>query len=173
MKDTLNTTVESENEYNNKWSHPGLKIFIQKQHPVLHSSALKPCFKSALRIDSVSSRCWRHRCWSLRAPLPLSFLFSAPTVSSRLNCFFFSSFSHCTFHCKTLLFLNPLVELSVSLAHFFPSSSFLSIWLLHSYWWERFGSGTHDAGPAPCQQGLKIQGLGPWRWKATQLLSSV
>lgn len=56
--------------------------------------------------------------WSLRAPLPLSFLFSVPPVSSRLNCFSFSSFSHCTFHCETLVFLNALLELSIPLAHF-------------------------------------------------------
>ena len=127
----------------NKLSPPGLKIFIQKQHPVLHSSSLKPCFKPASLIDSVSSRCWRHRCWSLKAPLPLLFLFSIPTVFSRLHCFPFSSSSHCVFHCKTLLLLNPLLQFFFPAPFFFfLSSSFLHVWLLHSYWWGRLGSGT-------------------------------
>lgn len=154
----------------NKRSPPGLKILRQKQHPVLHSSSLKPCFKSALLIDSARSRCWRHRQWSLKAPLPFSFLFSIPTVSIRLHCFSFSS--HCMFHCKTLLLLNPLLELFVSLAHFFFS------WALPSFLSDSYtptdekdsAQGHQDAGPAACQQGLTIQGLSPWRWERTQQL---
>ena len=111
----------------NKLSPPGLKIFIQKQHPVLHSSSLKPCFKPALLIDSVSSRCRRHRRWSLKAPLLLLFLFSIPTVFSRLHCFPFSNSSHCVFHCKTLLLLNPLLQF------FFPAPFFFSELFLPSF----------------------------------------
>lgn len=159
---------------NNKWSHPGLKIFIEKQHPVLHSSALKPCFKSALRIDSVSSRCWRHRCWSLRAPLPLSFLFSVPPVSSRLNCFSFSSFSHCTFHCETLVFLNALLELSIPLAHFL-SELFLpfrltpTLLLMRKIW-------LRDMQCWLCCLPARPQNSGAWRLEMkcnTAILSSV
>lgn len=137
-----------------KWRPPGLKILIEKQHPVSHSSFLKPCFWSALFIDSVSFRCWRHRRWSLKAPLPPSFLFSIPTVSSRLHCFSFSSSSHCTFHCKTLLLINPFLSLL-----FFPEL-FLPVWFLHIYWWERLGLRTQPCWR--CCLPARPQNSGAW-----------
>lgn len=154
---------------NNKWSRPGLKIVIQKQHPVLHSSSLKPCLliqwaPGAEDTDAEVSE------------LPCLFHSSSLFLQSLADLIAFpfpvSPIAHSTV--KLLLFLNPLLELSVSLAHFL-SELFLpfrltpTLLLMRKIW-------LRDMRCWPCCLPARPQNSGAWPLEMksnTAILSSV